>query len=251
MKNTRHYGKHLFLCLLLSSLVSQVLAAAPARTARTQIYNQAVASAQADISRVVTLKKWPTPQSKINVFIPSEAAQFPLCARPLSLVRPAADKPDLARMRYEFRCDGSNGWEVAVTVKADIYLPVLVARHTLERGRLLAASDLEIKKKNITGLRDGFLTTPDEAMGFTVKKRVRDMQPLSPSHLDQPILVERGQRVVMIAELDGVEARMLGEAQKKGRKGDTIKVKNLSSQQMVSAVVDGQGVVRLMTVPGR
>lgn len=241
--------KGFFLCLTLLLGATAVQAVAP-QTARKQIYNQAAASATADIQRVAQAKKWPDFQSKLNIFIPAEASQFSLCARPLSLVRPAGDRLDLARLRYEFRCEGSQGWEVAVTVKPDIYLPVLVAKKTLERGRSIAANDIEVKKKNIAGLHDSFLTDPDEAVGHSVKKRVREMQPLALSHLDQPVLVERGQRVLMIAEQDGIEARMLGEAMKKGRKGDTIAVKNLSSRQTVSAVVDGSGVVRLlMAVP--
>jgi flagella basal body P-ring formation protein FlgA len=157
---------------------------------------------------------------------------------------------DLARLRYDIRCDGPNGWEIAVTVKPDVYLPILVAKNTLERGRQIAASDVEMKKRNIVGLRDGFMTNPDDAMGFTLKKRVRELQPIAPAHLDQPVLIERGQQIVMIAEQDGVQAKMMGEALKKGRKGDIIKVRNLQSQRVVSARVDDRGVVRMLVAPG-
>ncbi len=84
-----------------------------------------------------------------------------------------------------------------------------------------------------------------------MKRRIRDLQPISPAQLDQPIMVDRGQRVVMIAEQDGIEARTMGEAMKKGRKGDMIKVKNESSQRVVSAVVDNMGVVRMLYAPGQ
>jgi flagella basal body P-ring formation protein FlgA len=41
-----------------------------------------------------------------------------------------------------------------------------------------------------------------------------------------------------------VEARTVGEAMKKGRKGETIKVKNQSSGKVVTAVVTERGVVQ-------
>lgn len=222
-----------------------------AETARKQIYNQAVANATADIKRVAKQKNWKDFNSKLNVFIPSEVSRFPLCSQPLTSALPAQDRMQLSRLRYDIRCDGPNGWEIAVTVKPDIYLPILVANKTLERGRPLAASDIDLKKHNVANLRDGYLTNPDEVVGLTVKKRIRDMQPINVTQLDQPIMVERGQRVVMIAEQDGIEARSLGEAMKKGRRGDVIKVKNLDSQRVVSAVVDNDGVVRMLMAPGQ
>lgn len=58
-----------------------------------------------------------------------------------------------------------------------------------------------------------------------MKRRVRDRQPITLNQLESPLLVERGQRVLMVAEQNGVEARTMGEAMKKGRKGEIIKVK--------------------------
>lgn len=251
MNNPISKGKASFLCLALWGVTFFSAATPEPQTARKQIYNQAVASADANIKRVAALKKWQDYQTKINVFIPTEASRFARCSRPLSVAMPVSDRPDLSRLRYDIRCEGENGWEINVTVKPDIYLPILVAKSTLERGKLLAASDVEIKKKNITGLRDGIIVNPDDAIGLTVKKRIRDMQPISPSLLDQPVMVERGQRVVMLAEQDGVQAKMIGEAMKKGRKGDVIKVKNLTSQRTVSAVVEGPGVVHMLLAPSQ
>lgn len=249
MKITFTKGNTPFLVLSLFSLSFSALAVVGTQTARQQVYLQAVTSATADIQRVAKLKNWQNYQSKINVFIPTEVSRFTRCAHPLIVALPNGEQTDLSRLRYDIRCEGGNGWEIAVTVKPDIYLPILVAKTPLERGKLLAASDVEIKKKNITGLRDGYVTTPDEVLGLRIKKRIRDMQPISLSQLDQPVMVERGQRVVMVAEQDGIEAKMIGEAQKKGRKGDLIPVKNLNSQRIVSAMVDNIGVVRILMAP--
>lgn len=252
MKPLLTTGKGFFRLIPLSLLLlsAQALAVPEAQTARKQVYNQAVANATADIQRLAKQKGWKNFSSKLNVFIPSEVSHFQRCSQPLTSALPANDRLELARLRYDIRCDGPAGWELAVTVKPDVYLPILVARHTLERNRPLAASDVEVKKRNIAGMRDGFITQPDEAIGFTLKKRVRELQPIAPAHLDQPILIERGQQILMIAGQDGVEAKMMGEALKKGRKGDVIKVRNLQSQRVVSARVDDRGVVRMLMAPG-
>lgn len=252
MKTLRNNGKSPFRLIPLSLLLisTQLFAVPDAKTARKQIYNQAVANATADIQRLARQKGWKDFSSKLNVFIPTEVSRFQRCSTPLTSALPAGDRPDLMRLRYDIRCDGPAGWEIAVTVKPDVYLPILVAKNALERGRLLAASDVEMKKRNIVGLRDGFITNPDDAMGLTLKKRVRELQAIAPAHLDQPVLIERGQQISMIAEQDGVQAKMMGEALKKGRKGDIIKVRNLQSQRVVSARVDDRGVVRMLVAPG-
>lgn len=252
MKTPRFNGKSFFRLIPLSLLIisTQLFAMPDAQTARKQIYNQAVANATADIQRLAKQKGWKDFSSKLNVFIPTEVSRFQRCPRSLTSALPAGDRLDLMRLRYDIRCDGPNGWEISVTVKPDVYLPILVAKNALERGRLLAASDVEMKKRNIVGLRDGFMTNPDDAVGFTLKKRVRELQAIAPAHLDQPILIERGQQILMIAEQDGVQAKMMGEALKKGRKGDIIKVRNLQSQRVVSARVDDRGVVRMLVAPG-
>ncbi|WP_343550778.1 flagellar basal body P-ring formation chaperone FlgA [Pantoea sp.] len=252
MNIPRHHGKRIFRFIPLSLLlISTSLFAMPEpQTARKQIHNQAVANATADIQRLAKQKDWKDFSSKLNIFIPTEVSRFQRCTHPLTSALPAGDRLDLMRLRYDIRCDGANGWETAVTVKPDVYLPILVAKNALDRGRQLAASDVELKKRNIVGLRDGFITHPDDAIGFTLKKRVRELQAIAPAHLDQPVLIERGQQILMIAEQDGVQAKMMGEALKKGRKGDIIKVRNLQSQRVVSARVDDRGVVRMLVAPG-
>ncbi|MBF7995246.1 flagellar basal body P-ring formation protein FlgA [Rahnella sp. SAP-29] len=226
-------------------------ASAAKGTARKQIYHQAVTAATADISRVAGQKNWKDFQSKLNVFVPAEVSRFQPCARPLTVAMPQGDRLDLARLRYDIRCPAANGWEITVTVKPDIYVPVVVAKNTLERGYKVGPNDIEMKKRNISSSRNGYLTDPDDAVGLTVKKRIRDMQVIVPSQLESELLVNRGQKVIMIAEQDGVEARMTGEAMKNGRKGDMVKVKNLSSKKTVTAVVDGMGVVRMLYAPGQ
>lgn len=196
-------------------------------------------------------RQWPGYQAEMNLFIPSEVSRLARCTREPSVSFPDGERPDLNRLRVDVRCEGPQSWDIAVTVKPDIYLPVVVAQNTLERGHLLSPEDVTIKKQNISSLRGNYLTNPDEVMGLTVKRRIRERQPIALSQVESPVLVERGQRVLMIAEQSGVEARTMGEAMKKGRKGEMIKVKNESSERIVSAIVAESGVVKMVYASGR
>lgn len=233
-------GKNLLACTV---LLSASYATGAENSARKQVYTQALRAAAADIGQTAKNKNWQGHSVKMNIFIPAEISHYSPCQRAL---RVAAEVRNLSRLRYAVRCPDSQRWEVVVTVKPDIYLPIWVAKHTLERGKKVVASDIELKKKNITGVQGGYITDPDEILGLTIKRRIRQRQPIIPAQLELPILVTRRQQVLMLAEQDGIEAHMLGEAQKNGRKGELIKVKNLSSGNIVTAIVDDVGKVRML-----
>ncbi len=238
------------LLLLSVSLISLYAAAANSADihARKQIYTQALHAASADISQTAKNKNWQGYTVKMNIFIPSEVSRYKVCNGGVRVAAPASGQRDISRLRYDISCPDAQGWEVSVTVKPDIYLPVWVAKNTLERGKVVAPDDIELKKKNISTAQGGYITDPDEIIGLTVKRRIRGLQVVIPSQLEQPVLVTRGQQVLMIAEQDGIEARMLGEALKNGRKGELIKVKNLSSKRTVTAIVDDMATVRMLGI---
>jgi len=224
---------------------------AQAQNARKQIY-VAVQLYVSDVIRNEAKRRhWPDYQAKMNLFIPAEAAQLPVCGKNLSVSFPGGDRVELSRIRVDVRCEEGQGWDMAVTVKPDIYLPIVVARQGLERGHVIAPDDIAIKKLNISNTRGNYVTQPDDVMGLTVKRRVRELQPVAMNQLDSPVLIERGQRVMMIAEQGGVQAQTVGEAMKKGRKGEMIKVKNESSERVVSAIVTDSGVVRMVYASGQ
>ncbi|WP_050300152.1 flagellar basal body P-ring formation chaperone FlgA [Yersinia frederiksenii] len=233
----------LFICLIPLSMSS---AHSTETHARKQVYAQALQAASADISQTAKNKNWQGYSAKMNIFIPAEVSRYKACQSEIRVATSLNGQHDLSRLRYDISCGDGQGWEVAVTVKPDIYLSVWVAKNTLERGKVVAPDDIELKKKNIATTQGGYITNPDEIVGFTVKRRIRGLQTVTATQLEQPILVTRGQHVLMIAQQDGIEARMLGEALKNGRKGELIKVKNLSSKRTVSAIVDDIGKVRML-----
>jgi len=230
--------------LLVAVFVLPAFAQPAPTTARKQVYARVQQQAVDAIRHEAERNRWEDYQAKLNLFIPAEISQYAPCPSPLSVSMAGGERLDLRRLRFDVRCEAGSGWDIAVTVKPDIYLQVLMAKQTLERGHLLTASDLTRRKFNISNLRSGYLTRPDDVVGLTLKRRVRELQPISQSQLDSPVMVERGQRVLMVAVQDGVEARTMGIASKKGRKGELIKVKNESSEREVTAMVVDMGVVR-------
>lgn len=224
-------------------------AAQGAANARKQISIAVQLHASELIRREARLRQWPDYSAKMNLFIPAEASRLPLCSR-TPAVSADGERPDVFRLRLNVRCEEGRGWSAVVIVKPDINVPVVTARRGIERGDTLTAANIAVEKVNISTTRGNYVLHPDEVIGLTVRRRIRAQQPVALSQLELPLLVSRGQRVTMIAEQDGVQAQTVGEAMKKGRKGEIIKVKNESSGRVVSAVVAGAGVVKMVLAGG-
>ncbi len=240
----RHFRLFAALPLLITNLSTASANDTAPLSARKQIYAAAQSHTASLIRQEARRKRWPDYQAKMNIFIPAEASQYRSCSQKLAVSHYGGETPDFYRLRLNVSCNDRQGWETAVTVKPDIYLPVIIAKTALERDQVLSEEDVTTKKININSTRGEYLTQVDDVVGMTVKRRIRDRQPITKHQLDMPLLVERGQRVIMVAVQNGVEARTVGEAMKKGRKGETINVKNQSSGKVVTAVVTERGVVQ-------
>lgn len=141
----------------------------------------------------------------------------------------------------------SAGWQVNVAVRPDVSVPVVMPKSLIARDTVITADDLQLKKFNISGQREGLMMNMDEAIGLTSKRALQPGKPLTRSELVQPVLVKRDQPVVIVSHMAGITASMPCTALKNGRKGDVIKIRNTSSQRIISGVVEETGIVATLT----
>lgn len=186
--------------------------------------------------------------SLFDMTLPPEVSALPVCPHKLNVVTPPGRR-QLWRLRYDVSCAGLPGWPVSVMVKSTVTLSVVTTTRTLERGETLQSQDVTLTPQDVTLLNGQYLRHPHEVEGQTVKRRIASAQVLNPAWLDQPVMVSRGQSVLIIARQHGIEARTEGEALKNGRKGEIIRVRNNSSQRIIDVQVEAPGVVRTLTRP--
>lgn len=204
-------------------------------------------AAQKEISEIAQHQGFGKYALQLDVVIPPEAASLAPCPKTPAVAPGANSKRTLYRLRYEVTCPGVQDWKLNVAVKTAITLPVITAVNALERGRVIDAQDVVLRPQDIAPLNGQFFTAPQEVIGQIVKRRVSESQIITGSLLEQPVIVERGQSVLMVASHQGIEASTTGEAMKQGRKGEVIRVRNISSQRTVDAIVVAPGEVRILT----
>ena len=141
------------------------------------------------------------------------------------------------------RCGGPVTWTLYVPVQIVVQGEVLVLTQSLPRGTLLDTSYLRLERHDVGRLTSGYLVNMEAAHNMVLRRPLQAGTVLTPSMVEPPRLVQRGQRVILLAQTPSVTVRVEGEALNNGVRGDRVRVRNLSSRRVVEGVVLGHGVV--------
>jgi flagella basal body P-ring formation protein FlgA len=144
------------------------------------------------------------------------------------------------------RCEGSKPWKLYVPVQIAVIDEVVVTRRSVVRGETLQADDLMLSEMDTSRLRKAYFTRIEDAVGLRSKRSIASGSVLHAGLLKRVKLVKRGSKVEIIANLEGLDVRMRGEALADGGRGDRIRVKNLSSGRVVTGTVTDSGVVHVL-----
>jgi flagella basal body P-ring formation protein FlgA len=132
---------------------------------------------------------------------------------------------------------------VRVTGRVYAMVDVPVLSHAINRGEVIAARDLSFIRQREDGLRHDILTDADQLIGMTPKQPMRSGQMVSMNDLQKPVAVPRGGLVTMVLKFGPMTLTAQGRAVEPGALGDTIRVANATSNQIVEAKIDGPNTV--------
>jgi flagella basal body P-ring formation protein FlgA len=142
-------------------------------------------------------------------------------------------------------CPGTKPWTIYVSARITRRGPVLVATRNLPRGAVIEASDLATEERNIEESPSGYLTNPTEALGKRASRPLRLGLPVTTGGLEDVPVIDRGQRVWLLAESRSLTVRMSGTALEPGAPGDRIRVQNNESKKVVEGLVGDDGFIRI------
>ncbi|WP_334021405.1 flagellar basal body P-ring formation chaperone FlgA [Alteromonas sp. S015] len=156
--------------------------------------------------------------------------------------RRSADTAPIKKVRYEIECEGETSYRGYANIK--VWTPALVAKRQINVGEYISPSMLTSASTEISVLRGGFLTRASQIEGYRVKRKIKQHQAITFSYLSAPDLVVRGEIVTLQAEGTGFVASVKVEALEDGKLGESIKVRNLSSEKIIQAKVIGENLVK-------
>lgn len=165
---------------------------------------------------------------------------IPYCEQPLQTQINQNQRP-LGRINVKVDCVGAAPWSKYVPVTVRVFEHVLTSVRPLARGEILSSSDVMMAEIDVSTVRTTYMHSADEAVGMELKRSVQANVPLVREALAAPILVKRGDTVMITARTGSIEIRQQGVALQNGELGKQITVRNTNSDNVVQATVTGHG----------
>lgn len=185
------------------------------------------------------------PSPQVTITPPDPRLRLANCGSGLEAFTPAGQNT-VGDTVVGVRCkDANTPWTVYVQASVALIEPVLVASRPMSRGTVLNGDDVTLMKQDTARMTQGYLTDIKQVDGMVLRYSVRAGTVLRPALLQPPIVIKRGERVIIEASGGGVRVRMEGQALMNGAVGDIIRVRNLSSRRVVEGTVVSPGVVQV------
>ena len=150
--------------------------------------------------------------------------------------------PDSRRIdaRVRVRVTGADGEDAWVSASLDLDVPVWTVAHTVDRGGSVQGA-LMVELQPAGGLPHDVVYGDESLAGMIARMPLRPGDPVRRSSVEAPIAVERQQLVSVVARRGAVVVDIRAVALETGRVGDVIRLRNLGSETVLSAVVTSAG----------
>jgi flagella basal body P-ring formation protein FlgA len=133
--------------------------------------------------------------------------------------------------------------KVWATLEIEALTPVVVTRRMVARSAVITADDVRLIERDAAETPKDAVSRLEDAIGMRAKRLMQAQSVVTSGLIARPTLIKRGDVVRIIAKTDGLQITALGEARKKGSRGDRIQVVNLGSKKVLQArVIDARTV---------
>ena len=167
------------------------------------------------------------------------------CAQP-----PAAavmsNNADGSEYIVRVRCETPLSWALQLRVSVQSDSRVWVLTRSLARGSVPTPADLRSETRRVAGTTSRYVTDPVELNQRHLRQPTAAGTALRADMFERDIVIQRGQRVTLLAAASGIEIRAIGEALQDARVGERVRARNLTSLKLIEGVVDSSGEVRML-----
>lgn len=183
------------------------------------------------------------------------AVELPPSARQLQ--RPAGSRLTLAEVDFNpasrrisavlaIEADGEPRQTLAINARLSRSLAIPVPSRPLRPGDVIAAEDLTTIELADRRLPANAMRQPDAIVGLTARRALSSGVPILVSDLRRTALVRRGELVLLVLTVPGMQLTARGRALADGGEGDVVRVINESSRSIVEGVVLADGRISVM-----
>jgi len=122
---------------------------------------------------------------------------------------------------------------------------VWVTNSAIARGTILSNANIVLEKREISFTHSEYFDKQQSPLGLKAKRPLRKGDIIQVLALEKPMAIKRGDRVVVIARINGLEIRTAATALSSAAEGDRIRVRNLSSNKELEGTLSKDSVVHV------
>jgi len=225
--------------IVLAGLVAVVLAE-PGFLAAAEI--ETPATLRAAVQSAITPRLANVKDAAIEVEVGAIDSRLRLPTCPALNV--ALPPTNAAMMTAKVECD-TPSWTIYVPIRLHAWVEAVVASTNLPPNTRLAADQLARARVDMFSSTGGLLTEPSQAEGKMLRAGLLAGAPITSPLLELPIVVHRGQKVLLTLTDSTMIIDSTAVALEDGRVGESIAVENPDSKKAMHVTVTRDGTVEM------
>jgi len=141
---------------------------------------------------------------------------------------------------------GNESLRINAVVKVSRFGKVFQASRRIERGEVIAESDIQEKNIDLYEMPHGAVMVQSEIIGSAAARTIAPSTVIINSSIERNMVVRRGDEVKIKVMIPGVEVVVKGTSCESGALGEVVKVKNQTSGRIISGRVISAGEVMIV-----
>lgn len=141
--------------------------------------------------------------------------------------------------------DGKSQKAIQVVAEVTAMIDAIVPSRFLKADELIDAGDIKTVRMRVHQINHPFLTNEHEVIGMSASRPLPPDVPLRSAFVRLPLVVKKGDRVLIEVQRGGLSIRTYGITKSSGQVGQTITVSNLDSGRELTAKVVGPSLVQV------
>jgi flagella basal body P-ring formation protein FlgA len=154
---------------------------------------------------------------------------------------PSFNPAGLISVRLDVR-SGAFSRSMFAQARVSIEIPQPVLAHDISAHSAIQDHDIQWGMSPLTNFRDA-VDTPEAIRSMLAKRDLRAGEVLTLGAMYSPLLIRRGDTVVVRAKVGGITVSATMKAEASGKYGDTILLKHLTGSGRTTARITGPGMV--------
>ncbi len=191
-----------------------------------------------------TLAKKTNQPADYNInFIPLDSQlQLPECTKPLEAIA-TTEVIKAGRISIRVNCSATKKWAIYVSAMITVYEKILILSQPVQRGEIITSAQFFSERRDVSRLREDFFTEVEQVENKQATRPLATGTILSLRNVSEPVMVKKGDKVVISSSNTAFSITMGGLAMMDGVKGQRIRVKNENSGRLINATVVEPGLV--------